>query len=107
MRIEECPVKTTVDVIGGKWKPLILFELKAGRKYFGELRRALHGVRHKVLIEQLRQLEMDEIIERSVQDGAVMRTEYKLSEYGETLRPILQWMADWGLGHKARKEQVA
>jgi DNA-binding HxlR family transcriptional regulator len=107
MRIEECPVKTTVDVIGGKWKPLILFELKAERKHFGELRRALYGVRHKVLIEQLRQLEADGIVERSVQAGAVMRTEYRLSGYGESLRPILQLMAEWGIEHHARKEQAA
>ena len=107
MRIEECPVKTTVDVIGGKWKPLILFELKAGIKHFGELKRALTGVRHKVLIEQLRQLEAEEVIERTVQTGPVMRTEYRLSAYGESLRPILQSMAEWGIEHNARKGTAA
>jgi DNA-binding HxlR family transcriptional regulator len=65
MRIEDCPVKAAVDVIGGKWKPLILRELKDGPRRFGELRRAIPGVRHKVLTEQLRQLENEDIVTRT------------------------------------------
>ena len=108
MRIDECTVKTTIDVIGGKWKPLILFELKERPQHFGELRRTLPGVRHKVLTEQLRQLEVEGIVSRLVQSGPLLRTQYKLTEYGESLRPILRLMAEWGLRHKekvARAEQ--
>jgi DNA-binding HxlR family transcriptional regulator len=102
MRIDECPVKATVDVIGGKWKPLILRELKDGPRRFGILRRAISGMRHKVLTEQLKQLEAEGIVSRTEHPGVLPHTEYKLSEYGETLRPILVLMAEWGLHHQAK-----
>jgi DNA-binding HxlR family transcriptional regulator len=100
MRIEDCPVKTAIDVIGGKWKPLILRELKDRPQRFGELRRAIPGVRHKVLIEQLRQLEEQGILTRTVHPGKILQTEYRLSEYGETLRPALTALAVWGADHR-------
>ena len=104
MQLEECNVKALIDVIAGKWKPLILRELKADPRRFGELRRAIPGVRHKVLTEQLRELEAEGIVSRTVQAGSVLHTEYQLTEYGGTLKPILQQMADWGLRHRQRKE---
>ena len=100
MRIEDCPVKTAIDVIGGKWKPLILRELKDHPQRFGELRRSIPGVRHKVLIEQLRQLEEEGILTRTIHPGKVLQTEYRLSEYGETLRPALTALAAWGADHR-------
>lgn len=100
MRIEDCPVKAALDAIGGKWKPLILFELKSGPRRFGELRRAIQGVRHKVLIEQLSELQDEGIISKSVQNGKVPQSEYRLSEYGETLRPVLESLAAWGTKHR-------
>ena len=106
MRIDECPVKATIDVIGGKWKPLILFELKEKPQHFGELRRAIPGVRHKVLTEQLRQLEIEGVVSRSVQSGALLRTQYKLTKYGESLRPMLRLMAEWGVRHQKKKAQA-
>src|SRR5579859_2708506 len=99
MRIEDCPVKAAIDVIGGKWKPLILRELKDGPRHFGELRRAIPGVRHKVLTQQLRQLESEDIVTRRVYGDKIILTEYRLSPYGETLRPALSALAAWGAAH--------
>ena len=100
MRIEDCPVKTSLDAIGGKWKPLILFELKNGPRQFGQLRRAIQGVRHKVLIEQLSQLQSEGIVAKSIQEGKVPQSQYRLSQYGETLRPVLESLAAWGIKHR-------
>lgn len=106
MQIDECPVKATIDVIGGKWKPLILFELKNGKRRFGELLRSVMGVRHKVLTEQLKQLEADGIIQRQEYNEVILRTEYSLTEYGESLRPLLQMMAEWGIKHRAKRAET-
>lgn len=100
MRIEDCPVKAALDVIGGKWKPLILFELKNGPRRFGELRRAIPGVRHKVLIEQLTDLQREGIVTKSVQTGKIVQSEYGLSDYGQSLRPVLESLAFWGSNHR-------
>jgi DNA-binding HxlR family transcriptional regulator len=102
MRIEDCHVKTAIDVIGGKWKPIILYALKQASLRFGELRRQVPGSTHKVLTEQLRQLEADGIIERNTIPGSPPGTEYTLSSYGETLRPVLQALAEWGMRHRER-----
>lgn len=100
MEIEDCPVKTTVDVIGGKWKPLILYALKDHTLRFAELRRSIPGSTQKVLTEQLRQLQASGIIERIEGPGPLPHTEYRLSVYGQTLRPVLTALATWGLCHR-------
>ena len=102
MHPEDCPVKSALDVIGGKWKPSILRELKDQPRRFGELRRALPGVRHKVLTEQLRQLEAEGILTHTVHPGKIVQSEYRLTPYGETLRPALNALAEWGLAHRER-----
>jgi DNA-binding HxlR family transcriptional regulator len=102
MRIEECPVRAAVEVIGGKWKPMILRELKDGPRRFGELRRAIPGVRHKVLAEQLQQLQRQGVLSKKIEDGKILQTEYRLSEYGTTLRPVLEALAIWGIEHMER-----
>lgn len=102
MRIEDCPVKTAVDVIGGKWKPLILFALKERAMRYGELRRKVTGAPRKVFTEQLRQLETSGVVERKALPGARTHTEYGLSAYGETLRPALAALAEWGARHRER-----
>ena len=102
MRLEECPVKAAIDVIGGKWKPLILFALKDGVLRFEELKRRVPGSTQKVLTEQLRQLEASAIVQRSVLPGAQPHTEYSLSAYGETLRPALLALAEWGANHRLK-----
>lgn len=105
MDIESCPVKTAIDVIGGKWKPLILFELKKGSLRFGELLRRIPQGSRKVLTEQLRELAAEGIVGRRDYSGTVLHTEYFLTEYGETLRPILASLARWGIEHKKRTER--
>ncbi len=102
MRIEECPVKAALDVIGGKWKPLILFALKERPRRYGELRREVTGAPRKVFTEQLRQLEAAGVVEREVLPGAAPHTQYSLSVYGETLRPVLEALAEWGAEYRER-----
>jgi DNA-binding HxlR family transcriptional regulator len=105
MTIEQCPVKVTADIIGGKWKPLILYFLKqaGGSMRYGELRRSMGNVSKKVLTEQIRQLERDDIVARkATSEGNSLKVEYALTAHGNTLRPILKLMCDWGEEHRAR-----
>ena len=103
MELAECPVKVTVDVIGSKWKPMILFFLKDGRKRFGELHREISRVAQKTLTQHLRELEQDGIVARKVYPSVPPKVEYSLTQYGETLRPILQLMCQWGQRHRKRR----
>ena len=95
-----CPVATTVGLIGNKWKILILRELLSGTKRFGELRIGIPGISQKVLTQNLRSMEEDGIIQRQVYAEVPPRVEYFLSELGNTLRPIIDVMAEWGLGYQ-------
>jgi DNA-binding HxlR family transcriptional regulator len=104
MDLLHCPVKATVDVIGGKWKPLILFFLKQGPMRFNELRRQIPGATQKMLTQQLRELEKDEIVHRRVFAQVPPKVEYSLTKYGDTLRPILTLMCSWGLKHQALRD---
>lgn len=94
-----CPVATTVDLIGNKWKVLIIRELLKGTYRFNELHRSIEGISQKVLTENLRKLEADGIIERTVYAEVPPRVEYSLSELGDTLRPIIAAMRAWGLDY--------
>ena len=91
-----------IDVIGGKWKPLILRELKSGQKRYGDLQRRIPEVSQKVLTSQLRELERAGIVEREVHRENVLRTMYSLTRYGATLRPALKELARWGHRHQRR-----
>jgi len=97
-----CPVKLTTDVIGGKWKPLILFYLEGGTKRFGELRKLIPGMTKKMLTQHLRDLERDEVIRRKVYAVVPPRVEYSLTKHGESLKPILKQMSAWGAKHRKR-----
>ncbi|MFB2918544.1 MULTISPECIES: winged helix-turn-helix transcriptional regulator [Aerosakkonema] len=92
-----CSVEITLKVIGGRWKVLILRELFFGVKRFGELHRALHGITQKMLTQQLRELEQDGIVDRHVYLQVPPKVEYSLTPLGETLKPILDSMHEWGL----------
>ena len=100
MTLADCPVKATADVLAGKWKPLILYFLKAGPLRFGRLQRCLGAVSQKVLTEQLRELEHDRVVLRSVLPGKMAQVEYRLSPEGLALVPVLALMAEWGLAHR-------
>lgn len=95
-----CPVATTVDLISNKWKPLILRDVLTGPKRFSELQDSLEGISQKVLTENLRSMEDDRIITRTVYPEVPPRVEYSLSELGEAMRPIVKEMEKWGLYYK-------
>jgi|HubBroStandDraft_6_1064221.scaffolds.fasta_scaffold1438134_1 DNA-binding HxlR family transcriptional regulator len=97
-----CPVTLTDDVIGGKWKPLILFYLEGGTKRFGELRKRIPGLTKKMLTQHLRELERDQVVHRKVYAVVPPKVEYSLTRHGESLKPILQLMSAWGTKHRAR-----
>lgn len=98
-----CPVKATMEIIGGKWKPIILYYLKDEIKRFGELQRLIPHATKKMLTQQLRELERDEIVERKVYHQVPPKVEYSLSEYGASLKPVLESMAAWGTAHRSAK----
>jgi DNA-binding HxlR family transcriptional regulator len=100
MRLSECPVRPAIDVIEGKWKPIVVNALKLRPLRFGQLRRHAQEATRKVLTEQLRELEEDQIISRKAFGQRWERVEYELTTYGRTLVPILTLMAKWGKKHK-------
>jgi DNA-binding HxlR family transcriptional regulator len=97
-----CPVAATVEVIGGKWKPTILLQLKDGPKRFNELRRRIPQITQRMLTIQLRALEDHGIIRREVHELVPPHVEYSFSEKGRTLGLILDAMEDWGNAYGAR-----
>lgn len=95
-----CPVTATMTVIGGKWKPIILWILRDGVRRFGEMKRFIPGITQKMLTQQLRELEQEGIVNRKVYAVVPPKVEYCLTKYGQTLTPILNTMAKWGETHK-------
>jgi len=91
-----CTVEAALDVIGGKWKPLILWHLGDDVLRFSELQRGLPGVNAKMLTKQLRELEEDGVIKRTIYPEVPPRVEYQITEFGKTLIPILQALCTWG-----------
>ncbi|MCH5321077.1 MAG: helix-turn-helix transcriptional regulator [Eubacterium sp.] len=102
--IETCPVATTVNLIGNKWKLLIMRNLLQRPWRFNELQKSLDGISQKVLTDSLRAMEKDGIIIRTVYAEVPPRVEYSLSEIGESMRPILNAMQDWGNDYKIKME---
>jgi len=98
--LPECPVATTVQLIGNKWKLLIIQQLLRGEQRFSELMKSVPGISQKVLTDNLRALESDGIINREVFAEVPPRVIYSLSEVGNSLRPIINAMADWGTDYK-------
>jgi DNA-binding HxlR family transcriptional regulator len=103
---KSCPIEHTVNLIGHKWKVLILRNLHHKEKQrFGELSRGIKGITQKMLTQQLRQLEADGIINRKVYPEVPPKVEYSLTELGESLRPILEAMSKWGIDHIEKTTQ--
>ncbi len=96
-----CPVETTLTLIGNKWKVLILRDLLPGTKRFGELKKSLGTVSQKVLTAQLRDMETDGLLTRTVYPEVPPRVEYTLTDLGMSLQPILDSMWEWGENYKA------
>jgi DNA-binding HxlR family transcriptional regulator len=99
-----CPAETTLKAISGRWKILILRELFFGVKRFGELQRSLVGITQKMLTEQLRELEADGIIHREVYPQIPPKVEYSLTQLGESLKPTLEMMHDWGIDYENKSD---
>jgi DNA-binding HxlR family transcriptional regulator len=100
MRLSDCPVRPAIDVIEGKWKPIVVYALKLGPLRFGQLRRHTPEATTKVLNDQLRELEQDLMISRKAFGQKWERVEYRLTAYGRTLVPVLTLMAKWGKKHR-------
>ena len=98
-----CSVEATLSVIGGLWKAVILFHLLDGKKRFGELSRLVPGATQRMLTLQLRELEADGVISRTVFPQVPPRVEYELTELGRSLEPILLTMREWGLAFQDRR----
>lgn len=97
-----CPVAFTVDVIGGKWKSLILFHLMSGTKRFNELRRLIPDITQRMLTLQLRELETDGVIHREIYREVPPKVEYSLTELGNSLAPLVSAMREWGAVHERK-----
>ncbi len=93
-------IKVTLDVMGGKWKPLILYLLASKTMRFSELQRQIDGITQKMLTQQLRDLEADRIVSRKVYPEIPPKVEYSLTRHGKTLVPLLLDMEKWGLEHR-------
>ena len=100
--LPECPVQTTVQLIGNKWKILIIRTLLRGNRRFNEIKKAIPGISQKVLTDNLRSLENDGLIDREVFAEVPPKVVYSLSELGNSLRPVIDAMADWGTDYKER-----
>lgn len=98
-----CPVEATLAVIGGKWKGVILYHLMSGTKRFNEFRRLMPDITQRMLTLQLRELEKDGIIHREIFKEVPPKVEYSLTEFGQTLEPIIKLMRDWGEQYNLKK----
>lgn len=105
-RASVCPVETGLDLISGRWKARILWKLYQGTMRYGELRRALPGITEKMLARQLRELERDQLVTRTQYPEVPPRVEYALSEFGETMRPILEALREWGMANNTRLSAI-
>lgn len=101
-----CGLNTVLTVLGGKWKPFILFHLWHGVHRYGELKRAVGGVSHKMLIQQLKELQMDEVIERIDYKQIPPKVEYSLTAFGLSLAKALVPLCAWGVEHMSDVERI-
>jgi DNA-binding HxlR family transcriptional regulator len=99
-----CPLEATLQVIGGKWKAVILYYLMhEGTHRFAELRRKIAGISERMLTQQLRELEADDVVRRQVYAEVPPRVEYSLTDHGQTLAPVTRAMCEWGRRHATRQ----
>lgn len=102
MKTYYCDLEVTMEVIGGKWKGLILYYLIKGTKRTSELKRLVHGISQKMLIQTLRELETDGLVRRKIYNQVPPKVEYSATELGQSLEPIMRALCQWG-GNYAEK----
>lgn len=100
---ENCPIEAALDVIGGKWKGVILNRLQGQTRRFNELKRTIPRITQRMLTTQLRELERDKLIRRKVYPEVPPRVEYSLTPKGESLKPVLSALLQWGQNHEEKK----
>lgn len=100
----QCPVETSLSVIGGKWKGIILYRLLDGTKRFSQLKRLIPAITHRTLTLQLRELERDGIVSRKVFAEVPPHVEYTLTPFGESIRPVIDALQQWGRAYRKMKE---
>ena len=102
-----CSFELTIKVIGGKWKPIILYHLSEnGTRRFGEVRQAMPDITQKMLTQQLRELEKDGLIDRTTYAQVPPKVEYALTELGRTIIPVLHHLRQWGLQYEALNKRL-
>ena len=99
----DCPVTFCMSKIGGKWKPIILYLIRKGANRFGILERGIVGITKQMLTKQLRELEADGILSRTIYPEIPPRVEYAITAYGESLFPVIDAMSGWGLANMDNK----
>lgn len=99
-----CPVEFTLDVIGGKWKGVLLYHMMDSTVRFNEFRRICPSITQRMLTLQLRELEEDGVVHREVYHQVPPKVEYSLTEFGRSLIPIIKLMRDWGLEYQAKQQ---
>ncbi len=97
-----CPVELAIRIIGGKWKPVIIWHLRDNKKRFGELKKEIKGITVKMLAQQLRELEADGLIQRKMYYEVPPRVEYSLNELGRSLAPAMKELSIWGKDFRAQ-----
>lgn len=96
------PVKDTLDIISGKWKLLILISVWEGNKHFREIERSIPKLSTKVLAKELKEMEVNKLISRTIVDGFPVRTEYTITEHAKTLKKVIKELHYWGLNHRKK-----
>jgi len=99
-RKTNCPAETTLSVIGGRWKVILLYHLFQGVKRFSELQRAVSGITQKMLTQQLREMERDGLVHREIYAEVPPKVEYSLTPLGHSLEPVIQAMCEWGVKYR-------
>ncbi len=102
-----CGMAYTLNIIGGRWKPAILFRLKEGTMRFGELKKDIEGISERMLVAQLRELEADGLVQRIVYAEVPPRVEYRMTKLGNSIEPVLTAMSNWGNMHREKRKTPA
>lgn len=103
---DNCAVTTTIGLVGGKWKIMILWQLRNRIRRFGELKRLIPAANKKMLTQQLRELEQDGLINRKVYAEVPPRVEYTLTETGKSLQPVIDQIGNWGMEYMEKKKHA-